>query len=219
MAPPRGTIGDRRAVRGSSDVRTLRARTAGCTLGAMCFLLLMALAALVASSTITRAEAQWWRALGALLRDTEEAAPALRPAHKTVPEGVIALPKAAEAPPAAKPEVPSPSLAAPLSAAMQAAARSASRCFSSGDAKSQLDCRRLIMDHQNVLDDDRLGLTQSGVSEDGVPFSGHARIAGRDIYVAYTFGTPPNIVPMFCAASIIGNADSIAVKCGDPKRG
>ena len=144
MAPPRGTIGDRRAVRGSSDVRTLRARTAGCTLGAMCFLLLMALAALVASSTITRAEAQWWRALGALLRDTEEAAPALRPAHKTVPEGVIALPKAAEAPPAAKPEVPSPSLAAPLSAAMQAAARSASRCFSSGDAKSQLDCRRLI---------------------------------------------------------------------------
>ena len=63
MAPPRGTIGDRRAVRGSSDVRTLRARTAGCTLGAMCFLLLMALAALVASSTITRAEAQWWCAL------------------------------------------------------------------------------------------------------------------------------------------------------------
>jgi hypothetical protein len=161
---------------------------------------LTGLACVAIASGSTCAQAQWSRALGTLLRSVEEAFLSLREVPKRAPEETLGvLPKADVSP--AEPTVASPrSQPAPLSTA-QASARSFLRCVDSGDPKSQ-ECNKRIGAHlRTSFDSDGLGLSQSGVLEDGVLFSSNGRLTSSGFYSAYSFGTPPNVVQVFCVGS------------------
>lgn len=131
----------------------------------------IALATLVAVSVAgasTGAEAQWWRALGTILRGAEEAVPALRTAPKAAPEEISRAQPKTEAPVTDAMSGARRSGPAALSAA-RASALWFSRCVSGADMKSQ-DCNRQVGKLQTVDDADGLGFNQTGILADGCHF-------------------------------------------------